>query len=82
MQLRKIDWFALIVLGAMLFGLQTMVYTTPKQVVTGTPGFSTTEVEHETYPVPGILGMVFLTGGVTILATRRRADELEAKNTL
>jgi hypothetical protein len=42
MQLRKIDGFALIVLGAMLFGLQSMVYMTPKQVVTGTPGFSTT----------------------------------------
>jgi hypothetical protein len=47
MQLGKIDGFALIVLGLMLFGLQTMVYMTPKQLVTGPHGLSTTKVEHE-----------------------------------
>jgi hypothetical protein len=80
MQLGKIHGFALIVLGAMLLGLQTMLYMTLKQVVTGPPDFPTTKVEHETYPVPGILGMASFMGGVAILATRRRADEPEAKN--
>jgi len=80
MQFGRFHGIALITLGVMLFGLQTMLYMTTKQVVTGPPEFLTTKLEHETYPVPGILGLVFLTAGVTILATRRRADELEAKS--
>lgn len=79
-QLGKIHGFALIALGVILFGLQAMLYMTPKQVVTGAPESPTTKVGHETYPAPGILGLVCLTAGVAILATRRRADELEAKN--
>lgn len=79
MQLGKIDGFALIVLGLMLFGLQTMVYMTPKQLVTGPPRFSTPKREHETYPMPGILGIVSSMAGATILA-RRRVDEPEAKH--
>jgi hypothetical protein len=63
----------------MLFGLQTMVYMTPKRLVTGSHRFSTTKAEHETYPVPGILGIAFSLAGAAILATRRRADEPEAK---
>ena len=82
MQLGKIHGFALIVLGAMLLGLQTMLYMTTKQVVTGPPGFSTTKLERETYPVPGILGIASLMAGVAILARRRRADESEAKTAL
>jgi hypothetical protein len=80
MQLGKIDGFAMIVLGLMLFGLQTMVYMTPKQLVTGPPGFSTTRLEHETYPMPGILGIVSSMAGAAILATRRRVGEPEAKH--
>ena len=82
MQLGKIDGFALIVLGLMLSGLQTMVYMTTKQVVTGPPGFSTTKLEHETYPVPGILGITSLMAGAAILTTRRRIDETEARHAI
>ena len=81
MQLGKIHGFALIVLGVILLGLQTMLYMTPKQVVIGPPESSTTRVEHETYPAPGILALVSLTAGVAILATRR-AGEPEARNTV
>ena len=56
MQLGKIHGFALIILAVMLLGLQVMVYMTPKQVLTGPPEPLTMKVEHETYPVPGILG--------------------------
>jgi hypothetical protein len=56
-----------------------MLYMTTKQVVTGPPGFSTTKLEHETYPVPGILGIASLLAGVVIVAMRRRAGEPEAK---
>jgi hypothetical protein len=80
MQLGKIDGFALIVLGLMLFGLQTMVYMTPKQLVTGPHGLSTTKVEYETYPVPGILGITSLMAGAAILTTRPRVDEPEARH--
>ena len=73
-QLGKIHGFALIALGVILFGLQAMLYMTPKQVVTGPPGSPTTKVGHETYPAPGILGSMCLTAGVAILVTRRRAD--------
>jgi hypothetical protein len=80
-ELGKIHGFALTALGVILFGLQAMLYMTPKQVVTGLPESPTTEVGHETYPAPGILGSMCLTAGVAILVTRRRADGLEAKNT-
>ena len=79
-ELGKIHGFALIVLAVILFGLQGMLYMTPKQIVTGPLESPTTKVGHETYPAPGILGFVCLTAGVAILVTRRRADELEAKN--
>jgi hypothetical protein len=81
-ELGKIHGFALIALSVMLFGLQAMLYMTPKQVVTGPLESSSTKVGHETYPAPGIIGLVCLTAGVVILVTRRRADELEAKNTV
>ena len=78
-QFGRFHGISLIVLALMLFGLQTMLYMTTKQVVTGPPGFSTTKLEHETYPVPGILGIASLLAGVVILAMCRRADEPEAK---
>src|ERR1051325_10610607 len=76
-ELGKIHGFALIALGAILFGLQVMLYMTPKYVVTGNRESPTMKVGHETYPIPGILGLVCLTAGVAVLITRRRADELE-----
>jgi hypothetical protein len=80
MQFGRFHGIALMTLGVMLLGLQTMLCMTTKQVVTGSPGFSTTKLEHETYPVPGILGLVSLMASVAIVATRWRAEEPEAKN--
>ena len=82
MQFGRFHGISLILLALMLLGLQTMLYMTTKQVVTGPPGFSTTKLERETYPVPGILGLASLMAGVAILASRRRADEPEAKTAL
>jgi hypothetical protein len=83
-ELGKIHGFVLIALAVMLFGLQVMLYMTPKQVVTGPLESSSTKVGHghETYPAPGIIGLVCFTAGVVILVTRRRADELGTKNTV
>jgi hypothetical protein len=79
-QFGSLHEIALITLGAILLGLQTMLYMTTKQVVTGQPESSTTKLEHETYPVPGILGIASLMASGAILATRRRGAEPEAKN--
>jgi hypothetical protein len=79
-ELSKIHGFALIALGVILFGLQGILYMTPKQVVTGPPESLTTKGGNETYPVPGILGSMCLTAGIAILVTRRRAGKFEAKN--
>jgi uncharacterized membrane protein YczE len=80
MQFGRFHGIALITLGVMLLGLQTMLYMTTKQVVTGPREFLTTKLEHEVYPVPGILGIASLMAGAAILAKRRRAEEPEAKN--
>ena len=79
-ELGKIHGFALIALSVMLFGLQVMLCMTPKQIVTGPPESPSTKVGHETYPAPGIIGVVCFAAGVVILVTGRRADELEAKS--
>ncbi len=80
MQFGRFHGVARITLGVMPLGLQTMLYMTIKQVVTGPPEFLTTRLEHETYPVPGVLGIASLMAGAAILATRRRGAEPEAKN--
>jgi hypothetical protein len=80
MQFGRFHGIALITLGVMLLGLQTMLYMTTKQVVTGPPEFLTTKLEHETYPVPRILGIASLMASVAIRATLRRAEESVAKN--
>jgi hypothetical protein len=80
MQFGRFHGIGLITLGVMLLGLQTMLFMTTKQVVTGPPEFLTTKLERETYPVPGILGIASLTASLAIFAARRRAEEPEAKN--
>ena len=80
MQFGKIHGVALAVLGAILLGIQAMLYMTPQKVVSGPAESSTTKVEHKANPVAGILGMVSLVAGAAIFATARRADEPETKH--
>ena len=79
-ELRKIHGFAVIALGVILFGLQAMVFVTPKQVITSPPYSPTTKLGRETYPAPGIIGLVCLTAGVAMLVTRPRANGLLGKS--
>jgi uncharacterized membrane protein len=82
MQFGKIHGVALAVLGAILLGIQAMLYMTPKQVVTGATQSSLPNGEHKANPVTRILGIVSLIAGVAIFATGRRADEPPAKHSV
>ena len=80
MQFGKLHGVALVVLGAILLSLQALLFMAPRAVVSGATETSMPNVAHKTNPVPGILGVASLIAGVAIFATRRRADEPEAKN--
>ena len=80
MQFGKIHGLALIVLGAFLLCVQTVLFLAPKEVSSGASGTSTTKTERKTNPLAGILGVVILVGGIAILSTARRADEPAANH--
>jgi hypothetical protein len=80
MQFGRIHGVALAVLGAILLGVQAMLYLTSPKVLNGTNASSVPAIERKTSPVAGILGLGSLIAGVAIFATRRRADEPEAKH--
>jgi uncharacterized membrane protein HdeD (DUF308 family) len=61
----------LIVLGIVALAYQGITYTTHKKVLDIGP-IQATKEEHNTIPIPPILGVLALVGGVVILATDRR----------
>jgi hypothetical protein len=61
----------LIVLGIVALAYQGVTYTTHKKVLDIGP-IQATKEEHNTIPIPPILGVLALIGGVVILATDRR----------
>jgi uncharacterized membrane protein HdeD (DUF308 family) len=61
----------LIVLGIIALAYQGITYTTHKKVLDIGP-IQATKEEHNTIPMPPILGVLALIGGVVILATDRR----------
>jgi len=80
MQFGKIHGVALVVLGAILLGIQAMLYMTPQKVVSDPIESSIPKVEHKSNPLAGIFGVLSLIAGVAIFSTRRRADEPEPKH--
>ena len=62
----------LIVLGVLSLAYQGITYTTHKKVLDVGPLQATTE-EHKTIPLPPILGILALVGGVVLLATGKSA---------
>ena len=80
MQFGKLHGVALVVLGAILLGLQALLFIAPREVVSRPAESSMPNAAHKTNLVSGILGVASLIAGVAIFATRRRADEPEAKN--
>lgn len=63
----------LIVLGILALVYQGFTYTTHKKVIDIGP-IQATKEEHNTVPIPPIVGALALIGGVVILATGRRSS--------
>jgi len=62
---------ALIALGVIALAYQGINYTTHKKVVDIGP-IEATKEEHKTIPLPPILGVAALAGGILILARDRK----------
>lgn len=63
----------LIVLGVISLAYQGITYTTHKKVIDLGP-IQATEAEKHTLPLPPILGVISLVGGIVILATGKRGS--------
>lgn len=62
---------ALVALGIIALVYQGITYTTHKKVVDIGP-IEATKEEHKTIPLPPILGVIALAGGIFILARDRK----------
>ena len=80
MQFGKLHGAALVVLGAILLSIQALLFMAPREVPIRPAESSMPNAAQKTNPVSGILGVASLIAGVAVFATRRRADEPEAKN--
>ena len=67
----KVAGIALIVIGILALAYQGITYTTHKKVLDIGP-IQATKEEHNTIPIPPILGVLALIGGIVILAADRR----------
>jgi drug/metabolite transporter (DMT)-like permease len=61
----------LIIVGIVALAYQGVTYTTQKKVVDIGP-IQATKEEHHTIPLPPILGVLALIGGVVVIASDRR----------
>jgi uncharacterized membrane protein YidH (DUF202 family) len=61
---------ALVVLGIIALAYQGFTYTTHKKIVDIGP-IQATKTEHQTMPIPPIIGVIALISGVAVLATGR-----------
>jgi len=64
---------ALIIIGVVALAYQGLTYTTQKKVIDIGP-IQATKEEHHTIPLPPILGVLALVGGVVVIATDRRSS--------
>ena len=61
----------LLIIGVISLGYQGFTYTTRKKVVDIGP-IQATKEEHKTIPLPPIIGVIALVGGVVLLVSDRR----------
>jgi hypothetical protein len=66
----RIIGVVLIVTGILAPAYQGITYTTHKKVLDIGP-IQATKEEHKTIPIPPVIGVLALVGGVVILADRR-----------
>lgn len=62
---------ALVALGVIALAYQGISYTTHKKVVDVGP-IEATKEEHKTIPLPPVLGVIALVGGIIIIARDRK----------
>lgn len=67
----RIAGVVLIIIGILALAYQGITYTTHKKVIDIGP-IQATKEERNTIPIPPILGVLALIGGVVILAADRR----------
>ncbi len=73
MNSKTVIGIVLIVIGILALGYQGITYTTHKKVVDIGP-IEATKKEDKTIPLPPIVGILALAGGVVVLAADRRAS--------
>jgi hypothetical protein len=66
---------ALVVLGVILLGVQSIVNMRPKEVRNPSPESSIEQIEHKANPMAGIVGIVSLAAGVAVFVMGWRADK-------
>jgi len=64
---------ALVILGIIALAYQGITYTTQKKVLDIGP-IQATKEEHHNIPLPPILGVLLLVGGVAVLVLDRRSN--------
>jgi hypothetical protein len=65
----------LIAIGIFSLGYQGITYTTQKKVVDIGP-IQASKSEHHTIPLPPVIGVIALVGGVLVLVSNRRSATL------
>jgi hypothetical protein len=63
----------IVVLGLFALAYQGLTYTTQKKVVDIGP-IQATKEEHHTVPLPPILGVLALVGGIVVVISDRRGN--------
>jgi uncharacterized membrane protein len=79
MQFGKVHGIALFVLGLVLVLVQAAISLSPRKETEAPARDTTPTVESKMTYAPGILGGVFLLGGIWIVFTSRRSDEPPAE---
>lgn len=71
MNARLLIGVVLVVLGALALAYQGITYTTHKKVLEIGP-IQATQEENKTIPVPPIVGVVAMAGGIVLMVTGRK----------
>jgi hypothetical protein len=70
---RSILGIILVAIGILALAYQGISYTTQKKVIDIGP-IQATKEEHHTFPLPPVVGVICLIGGVVVLVTDKRGN--------